>query len=82
VTKQEFVKLVYRAQEGDGIAARQLRAYADRAHGPSGATVRDARAVCGSRVPPPPAGTTSTIRRATTSGAELKAKARRAARRH
>jgi hypothetical protein len=79
VTKQEFVKLVYRAQEGDGIAARQLRAYADRAHGPSGATVRDGRAVCGSRVPHPPAGTTSTTRRATFSTAALRAKVRRAA---
>ncbi len=80
MTKQEFVKLVRGAQAGDEIAARQLRGYADRAHGPSGHTVRDARAVCGARLPHRPAGTTSTTLRAIPSVPALKAKARRAAR--
>lgn len=66
MTREEFASLVKRARSGDEVAARELRGYADRALGPSGATVRDGRAV----VHP----STSTRRRL--SLADLRAKAR------
>jgi hypothetical protein len=69
MTERDFGMLVKRAIAGDEDAARSLRGYADRAHGPSGHTVRDARAVAQG----------PSVRRRRLSVADLRVKARHVA---